>query len=386
MAHIDKRDTARGRRYDVRYRTPAGDHRRKTFSTFDAARTFMNSVEVDKVEGRFVDARLGRITLGEWWDEWWPTVVDLRESTRARDVTYFERHVRPTFGRVPIARIEHHAVAEWVAGLVASGLAPATVHKCHQVMRKSLRAAVRSGRLAVNPCDDVPLPRIETEEMRFLDVHELHALADAIDKRYRAFTIVGAHTGLRLGELLALRWSRVDLMRRCLDVAEVQTEVRGHLAYGPPKTRAGRRRVPFGRVVADTLTAHADRYGHDGLVFDTEGGVATRASLFRRRVWYPATVAAGLGTFDVGDDGRRHYDGLRIHDLRHTAVSWWLASGATPREVATWAGHTSVSVVLDRYGHVMRGNESTVMDRLDAMTDDDGTLAPVVDFPGSAAG
>jgi Phage integrase family len=57
---------------------------------------------------------------------------------------------------------------------------------------------------------------------------------------------------------------------------------------------------------------------------------------------------------------------LRPHDLRHTAVALWIAAGANPKQIATWAGHTSVSVVLDRYGHLFEGHEAAVLDRLDA--------------------
>ena len=75
---------------------------------------------------------------------------------------------------------------------------------------------------------------------------------------------------------------------------------------------------------------------------------------FRSRVWLPAVKRAGL-------------DGLRLHDLRHTAVSLWIEAGANPKAVATWAGHSSVSTVFDRYGHLMPGTEDPVMDALDAM-------------------
>ncbi|HEX5877112.1 MAG TPA: tyrosine-type recombinase/integrase, partial [Actinomycetota bacterium] len=75
---------------------------------------------------------------------------------------------------------------------------------------------------------------------------------------------------------------------------------------------------------------------------------------FRHRIWRPATRAAGL-------------DGLRIHDLRHTAVALWIAAGANPKEVAARAGHTSVSFTLDRYGHLYPDADQALRDRLDAL-------------------
>jgi integrase len=81
-------------------------------------------------------------------------------------------------------------------------------------------------------------------------------------------------------------------------------------------------------------------------------------------VWHPACVAPGFGPM-VKIDGKEHYEGLRLHDLRHTAVALWIAAGASPKDIATRAGHTSVSVVLDRYGHLLPGSEERVTDALD---------------------
>ncbi|MBW3665892.1 MAG: tyrosine-type recombinase/integrase [Actinobacteria bacterium] len=92
----------------------------------------------------------------------------------------------------------------------------------------------------------------------------------------------------------------------------------------------------------------------DAYVFTAAGGGPLRVTNFRRRRWYPAVEAAGL-------------DGLRLHDLRHTAVSLWIAGGANPKQVSTWAGHTSVSFTLDRYGHLFPNHDEDLRDRLDAM-------------------
>lgn len=94
--------------------------------------------------------------------------------------------------------------------------------------------------------------------------------------------------------------------------------------------------------------------GPNGLVFPGNGGGALRANAWRYRHWRPAIRAAGL-------------DPLRPHDLRHTAVSLWIAAGASPKQIATWAGHTSVAVVLDRYGHLLPGHEESVLSALDAL-------------------
>ena len=160
-----------------------------------------------------------------------------------------------------------------------------------------------------------------------------------------------------MGELAGLRRRRVDLLRGTVDVAEVATEVGGVLHFGPPKTRASRRTVGLPRRVVEALDEHLRRFTApepDALVFTAPLGGPLRVSSFRSRVWRQATAQAGL-------------PGLRLHDLRHTAVALWIAAGASPKEVATRAGHTSVSVVLDVYGHLYPEADATLRGRLDEM-------------------
>ena len=116
------------------------------------------------------------------------------------------------------------------------------------------------------------------------------------------------------------------------------------------------------------LTEHVAGLAPNELVFCAPDGGAARLSLFRRRFWYPACVAADVGRYVTEPrTKRKHYEGLRLHDLRHTTVALWIAAGASPKEIAVRAGHTSVSVVLDRYGHLLPGAEERVTEALDAM-------------------
>jgi integrase len=220
---------------------------------------------------------------------------------------------------------------------------------------KVLGAAVDAGMLAQSPRRRVPLPKVEREEMRFLTPAEVATLAEAIHPRYRALVLVGAYGGLRIGELAGLRRGRVALLRGTVQVAEIVVEVRGVLHMGPPKTQASRRTVGLPRFVAEELAAHlAGRDDPEAFVFTASQGGPLRVTAFRARVWRPATRASGL-------------DGLRIHDLRHTAVALWIAAGANPKEVAARAGHASVSFTLDRYGHLYPEADTALRDRLDVL-------------------
>jgi len=343
--------------YEVRYREPNGRMRSKCFLKWAPAVQFRTEIEATKLHGTYVDPTRGRMLFKEWIVRWQETTGNLRPSTRARDASYVASHLMPTFGEVRLADIDQLQVRTWAARLSGSGLAPATTQKAYQIMAKITAAAVDAGLIAQSPCRNIPLPRVERQEMRFLNPSQIAALADAIDPRYRALVLVAAYGGLRMGELAGLRRHRVELLRGEVDVAEIAVEVRGHVLFGQPKTRAGRRRVGLPRSVVRELTSHLATHtseAPDGFVFPNMVGGPIRASGFRRQFFGPAVRAAGLSP-------------LRPHDLRHTAVALWIAAGADPKQVAVRAGHTSVAFTLDRYGHLYPEADERLRDRLEGM-------------------
>ncbi len=353
MSHVRRMPNGR---FEARYRGPDGRERSRRFSTKRDAQTFLANIIVERQLGAWRDPRGARMPLADWVEQWRATVVDLRASSLARDDSYLRNHVVPRFGMARLGAITPFEVRRWVSDLTASGLAPATVHKAHQTLSKVMQAAVDANLIGQSPCRRTPLPRIEREEMRFLTPEEIVMLAGEISTHYRALVIFDAYCGLRLSELAGLRRHHVDLAGARVRVVENAVEVRGEIVWGAPKTRAGRRTVPMPAGVRASLEEHLASYvdaDADALVFAGAGGGVLRAGQWRARHWHPAVRAAEL-------------EPLRPHDLRHTAVALWIGAGANPKQIATWAGHTSVSVVLDRYGHLFEGHEAVVLDRLDA--------------------
>ena len=371
MAHIEKRMRGGRPSYRARYRAPDGTERNKTFRRKVDAEKFLATVESAKLRGAWTDPAAGRTTFAAWLEEWWGSAADLRPSTVSRDEAYFSSYILPRFGAVPLAAIRQPDVQAWVAELSGRGFKPATVVKAYQLLGRTMTAAVNADMLPRSPCRAVRLPRVEREEMRFLNPAQVATLADVIGSRYRALVLLGAYGGLRIGELAGLRRSRVDLLRGTVTVAEIVVEVGGVLHIGPPKTRASRRRVGLPRFVVEELAAHLAGPGDpEAFVFTAPQGGPLRVHGFRARVWRPATRAAGV-------------DGLRIHDLRHTAVALWIAAGANPKEVSARAGHASVSFTLDRYGHLYPEADTALRDRLDALygTAHPAPTSPVVRLP-----
>jgi integrase len=163
-----------------------------------------------------------------------------------------------------------------------------------------------------------------------------------MDERYRTLVHVLAYGGLRWGETAALRRGRCQLLRGRLEIRESLAEVDGQLHFGTTKTHAIRE-VALPPFLVDALARHlatAVDEGSNAFVFTAPGSGPMRHGNFTRRFWRPAVDAAPVPS------------GLRIHDLRHTAASLLIASGANVKAVQSQLGHKSAVTTLDRYGHL----------------------------------
>jgi hypothetical protein len=261
MAHITRRQRNGKVRYLARYTDPSGRERAKSFTRKKDAERFLTGIENDKLRGTWTYPTLGRIQLADWYALWRRATVELRPNTEARDERLFRLHILPRFGPMPLVAITQYEVRAWVTHTTRQGLAASTVRRAYQLLGKVLGAAVDAGMIAQNPCRRVPLPKIERREMRFLTPAEVARLADSIRPNYRALVLLGAYGGLRIGEMAGLRRGRVDLDHGMVEVAEIVTEVSGYLHFGPPKTRAGYRRVGLPRVVVEALAEQLARPG-----------------------------------------------------------------------------------------------------------------------------
>ncbi|HEY0498188.1 MAG TPA: site-specific integrase, partial [Kutzneria sp.] len=161
-----------------------------------------------------------------------------------------------------------------------------------------------------------------------------------------------AYTGVRYGEMAALRVRNLNLLRRRALIAEAVVDVNGHAVFGTPKNHQ-RRQVPLPRFLADELAAHVAGKAPGDFVFAAEKGGVMHSRNFRRKSFDPAVRAAGL-------------EGLTPHALRHTAASLAIASGANVKVVQTMLGHQSATMTLDLYGHLLADQLDEVADAMDA--------------------
>lgn len=352
MASIEKRLKGGQVRWYARYRSPDGKQKTKTFDRKVNAERYLAGVESSKLAGSYVDPARSRVTVGAWSRQWLEGQTHLKPSTRARYAGILTKHIEPRWGSTPLALVGHADVSTWVSQL---NLAPASVRYVHRVLALILELAVRDGRIARNPAAGVRLPKSQQTEKRFLSRDEVFRLADAAGE-YRCLVLTLAFCGLRWGELAALRVGRLDLLRRRLVVAESVTEVQGRLCWGTPKNHQ-QRSVPVPRFVADLLAVEAAGKAPDDLVFTSLVGKPLRNLNFRRDVFDRASADAGL-------------DGLTPHELRHTAASLAVSSGANVKAVQRMLGHASAAMTLDVYSGLFDEDLDGLADRLDAAVAD----------------
>lgn len=350
MASVTRRPNGQWR---ARYRDSAGHEHAHHFARRVDAQAWLDGVTTAVQTGSYVDPARSRLTVGALAEQWIKGKVSLKPTTRALYDSVLRTHVLPRWREVTLTRVEHGEVQAWVAQLVASGLSAGHVRKVHGVLSGILSLAVRDRRLPSNPALGVDLPHTRERPRRYLTATEVEQLA-ATAGDGRLAVLVLAYCGLRWSELAGLRVGRLDLMRRRLIVAEAMTEVNGgRLIWGAPKSHESRS-VPIPRIVVDDLARHVAGKGHDDLVFTTTNGAPLR-NRNARRDWFDAAAA------EIGQAG------LTPHELRHTAASLAVSSGANVKAVQRMLGHASAALTLDRYADLFDDDLDAVADRLDAV-------------------
>lgn len=333
------------------YRRGYGTQNKASFARKADAERHLTSIEHAKATGAYVDPAAGRLAVGKYALVWLARQVQLRPSTADRYASIVRCHIVPTFGAIPLARVERSAVTAWVSELSSSGLASATVRHLHRVLYQVLGSAAADGRIVRNVAGGVPLPKAKGRDKRFLDHERVVALAGAAGE-YGTVVRTLAYCGLRFGELAALRVSSLDLLRRRLTVSESATEVAGRMVFGPTKSQLVRS-VPLPRSLVDELAKVCIGKAPADLLFTAPGGGVLWLRNFRRRVFDPAARTAGLA-------------GLTPHELRHTAASLAVSAGANVKSVQRMLGHASAAMTLDVYSGLFDDDLDAVANRMDA--------------------
>ncbi|RSX52987.1 tyrosine-type recombinase/integrase [Bifidobacterium samirii] len=351
MANISKYTTSKGEtRYRVRYRKPDGSQtdkrgfRRKT----DAEQWAAKHVTVAKAEGSYIDPRSGRVTVGELAAAW------LAKKEMTTKPSYYDdlegawrKWVEPVWGGVPVSSVTREDAQRWVTGIrqgdgSGEGAKSASVViRAHGVLAGILDDAVADRRIPSNPVRGVELPRRVKGRHAYLTAGQVDRLASACEGQRRTIVLTLALCGMRWGECVGLTVGDVDFERRRINISRSATQVQRHIIVGTPKTHEIRS-ITFPDQLAPLLHARCDGRAQDELVFRDPSTVDGY-------VHQPHSPKADARNWFARACDEAGIPRMTVHDLRHTAASLMVRSGANVKAVQRQLGHASAAMTLDVY-------------------------------------
>lgn len=343
------------KKYRTTYRDATGRAHTHDEDRLDEIETFKAEKRAQRRAGTLPDVDLARETFKQYADHYMKTKTEIRPKTRSLYAMQLRVHIVPELGALRVPQITRPVVKDFYAALLAKGVGKPTVGGVKRLLHAMLEEAVREGRIPANHAHGVQVPRPQEREVEPLDASEIWALADQVDSRYRALVLVLGFTGLRIGEVTALRFRDIDLPGTTVRVELNAPEDGGkRLEAQPPKSAASRRTADLPEPVVVALRAHvsgfANRFDPDSLLFTTARGGPVGQKWFNRHL-QDAAGRAGVERFS------------HVHQLRHSAASLFIASGWSIPEVARQLGQNQVSVTL-RYGHAFASARSAKIDAL----------------------
>jgi integrase len=334
-------------------RDPGTGKRRRLWRSVRGTKRDAQALLVQLLGERDAGFRPGRrITVAEFLERWLRdyAATNTAPKTHRTYKDLVRNHLTPGLGNAVLSTLAPDQIQRFYRQLSAKGLSPTTVLHAHRILREALQHAVKWQLLPRNPADLVDPPRAARREVLALKPEAVRGVLTAAgETEYGALVHLAVMTGLRQGELLALRWDDVDLKSRTLQVRRTLQRLDG-LHFREPKTAGSRRSVALSPSTVASLRQLAEKqtkakalagsaYRDDGLVFATAVGTPIDPRNVNR-TWYRIIKAARL-------------QGLRFHDLRHTHASLMLAQGTHPKIVSERLGHSGVRITLDTYSHAL---------------------------------
>jgi integrase len=311
----------------------------------------------------------GRTTLAEYLDWWMENVVrdEVAHRTYHNYLSQVRNHTVPRLGKKKLKALKLEDAEGLYRAMATSGLSPATIRYVHAVLRRALNRAFVRGLVLRNVADGASLPHADQKETEAFTPEEVRRFLQAAKHdRLEALYVLAITCGLRQGELLGLRWDDVDLEAGRLTVRrQVQRSRDGSgMISGPTKNKKSRT-IRLGRVAIEALKAHRDAQAEDvasakglwrdpNLVFSSTIGTPLDPSNLVGRSFKPLLRRAGLPS-------------IRFHDLRHACATLLFSEGVPVKVVQEVLGHSSVSVTMDVYSHIlpdMQERAAAAMDEL----------------------
>jgi integrase len=349
MAYVREYQLKKGaRRFTARYLGPDGKyHEERGFGSRRKAEKIAAEREVNSTRGEWASPVTAKLTFADYVETYyWPTTAHLEVSTRAAYRYNLDRHFVPRWGHLPMRRIVPSMIQEYVNE--ASGrLSARTVVKHHALLHRIFRRAANDRAVASNPCSHTELPKVIRKPKQIITVTQFNAILDNIDERHELMLLLAIETGLRWGELVALRPVDIDLVNHLVHVRRTLVEV--SIKKSPTGQRITvkdypkddeQRDVQIEQATCRLIRQHMLKYAvrEEDLLFTSSAGTPISRNNFRTKSWLPALEAAKLGRT------------VTFHGLRAAHASWLLAGGADLAVVQERLGHRQITTTQQYLG------------------------------------
>jgi len=343
----------RGSVYYVIHRTPEGKQKWESgFPNKASARARLNEILTSINKGTYIEPK--NVTFAEFAKGYLSGRVGIRGSTSAGYASIIRKHLVPYFGKTKIQDIRLHSVQQFVEKLVPM-VSTKTLRNTITLLKVMLAgekgcSAIKQGYIWFDPLQGVELPSLLSKQVASPTADQVWRLIDTSAEMKsigQGMIYLGAFTGIRRGELLALRFDDIDWFQKeltinkslgkCLATDGVHKWI---WKVGPTKSKRSNRRVALTNNVIQFLSKLKQFSGKSaGLIFSNRDGAHIDPDYFDDHIFDPIRKKAGLND-------------VRFHHLRHFFASMLIAQGESPKYVCDQLGHSSVQITFDVYGHL----------------------------------
>lgn len=351
-----------------RWVAQVGTGRNREYKPFDTQKE-ANAWRHKKLEQRRQGLNIlgSKVPLSKFLDDWLIVVKSsVRPNTHAQYTQIAHQHINPALGDILLRDLKPHQVQMLYTNKLADGTSPRTTRMIHAVLHAALNHALKIGLVIRNVSDPVTLPKVPRKEMNTLDDYQVRLLIQAANgTRMQALFWLAVTTGMRMGEILGLKWGDLERNSGNLRIQrQVQRRKGEGLVFCPPKSSSGVRVIKVGKITLSKLIEHRNQQHQErmlagekwqdyDLIFTSPIGTPLDNSNVNK-VYKRCLKMAGLPD-------------IRFHDLRHTAATLMLQEGINPKVVQERLGHADISLTLNTYSHVLPSMQEEVAEKMDEL-------------------
>ena len=344
--------------------TIQGKKVRKYHKTMKEARNWVQGT-LAQVDGGLTLSG-AQATLADYLNEWLVVhSTSVRPKTADQYRQICNQHIIPDLGMIKMKDLQPRQIQALYSKKMQNGISARTVILIHAVIRRALNQAVKMGVIGRNPAMAVTRPKFHRKEMKTLSDNQVRTLLSIAEgNRFEAVFWLAVTTGLRLGELMGLKWADLDWVNRRLRIQRQLQRLQGGLAFSEPKTAAGRRVVVLGGATLDKLRKH--------LQLQSVERQFAGSSWKENDMMFPSTIGTPMdpsNLYHIFKDLLKlaNLPDIRFHDLRHTAATLMLQQNVHPKIVQSRLGHSDISMNLNTDSHVLPSMQDEAAEKLDEL-------------------